>query len=120
MPLYEEITSSMAASATLDDAISAKRYRVSKNPRTLRACGAAVRDNSPALADARVEVYIGEVMVLNFQPGLDRSTGAPLQAEDYKPINLPVGANEAVTVKCVNLDAAAAHTLLLGLSFDGF
>lgn len=120
MPLYEEVTASMAASASLDDALSAKRYRVSKNARTLRAVGAAVRDNTPALADLSMEVYIGEVMVLKFQPGLDRSTGAPLQAEDYKAVNLPVAPNEAVTVKVTNNDAGAAHTALLGILFDGF
>jgi len=120
MPLYEENTSSMAASATLDDALSAKRYRQSKNSRTLRGVAAYVRENTPAADDITAEVYIGEVLVAKWNPGLARTTGADIQAEDYKPINLPVAPNEPITVKMVNNDAAAAHTARLGVLVDGF
>jgi hypothetical protein len=120
MPTYQHNTASIAASATDENVIKDRRYRQSTRPRVLKAVAVQTLDNAPAEDDLQVTVMIGEREVAIFPAGLSRSSGAPMQAEDWVPVNERVEAGEPITVKIVNNDTGAAHRARVGLSFDGY
>ncbi|HWH08281.1 MAG TPA: hypothetical protein VNX21_03710 [Candidatus Thermoplasmatota archaeon] len=120
MPTYIHNTASIAAAATDENVVKDRRYRQSQRPRVLKAIAAQTLDNTPAEDDLQVTLMIGEREVAVFAAGLARTTGAPMQAEDWIPVNERVEQGEPVTVKIQNLDAAAAHRARVALSFDGY